>query len=764
MSVLQQNAAHDFLIRGEEYLAQHSDFKLVGRDEELNNLTAILARNNANNVLLVGAGGVGASAICLGLQQAKSKDDTPFDLITKRFFWLDTDGLFSSDDTNQINDSFKKTLKTLSRTPDSVLIIDDMKDFIEAARSNGTSNFINGLMHAVKQKHMQVIYETRDEDLARVLSAHSDMKEHYTLLDIREPSNGTLHDIVREAKKRLEKHHKISISEEAIDSAIDLTSNYRVQDMGLSRAQPERTLTLLDRALTTYKLEAHSKDPDVLALESKLATAENKLANKNLSDQAARNKLKSTCSTIKSDIQERTHEWDESQKKIRKLYEELRRGEEMLLKVETDLSAQYEKEAQDKDKAKENNSENENFIIPDLGQDSDEVTDLSDKIMKIKRLVEEKKDEFRDLRKEINDRLELCAEHVLNQFSEISGIPVTKLTQDECEKLKNLERNLGARVFGQDEAVTKLSDEILVAKAGLQSDNKPQASFLFLGPSGVGKTELAKALACELFDDESAVLRFDMSEYMHDHDVAKLIGAPPGYEGFEKGGILTNEMRKNPRRIILFDEVDKAHVDIFNIFLQILDDARLTDNRGLTYSFRDSIILMTSNTGSQHFLADQDFSVAKERAMEELSEKYRPEFLNRFNGRQNIVCFNTLDLKVIQMIAKREFKKLNNKLSNDGLSLSISDKDLGAMCKDHYDPVNGARGITGYIQVVIKSSLAKKKLFNPDVKGYITIEYDEKKKGVVIRPPKTDSPLQSFKDQNNDMDPDPRHAGDAHYD
>ncbi len=327
----------------------------------------------------------------------------------------------------------------------------------------------------------------------------------------------------------------------------------------------------------------------------------------------------------------------------------------------------------------------------------------------------------------------------MNEFSSISGIPVSKLTQDERAKLLNLDDNLGARVFGQDDAVSRLANQVRVARAGLQSPNRPQAAFMFLGPSGVGKTELAKALTAELFDDERALLRFDMSEYMEKHAVAKLIGAPPGYEGYEAGGILTNEMRRNPRRIILFDEIEKAHADIFNVFLQILDDARLTDNRGLTVSFRDAIILMTTNIGTAHFLSEEDFDIAKDLAMADLDAQYRPEFLARFNGKRNIVCFRTLSLDVIELIAARDIRRLDAmiKASAPDLSVEIAPPALAAMCRDHYRPVTGARGITGYIEGVIKPEIANTVLFDRQAAGSITIDYDDKAKTVVVHPPVT---------------------------
>ncbi len=733
-----QELNHDYLIRGSEYLVNFRGFELVGREDVLKKLTAILMRKNANSVLLVGAGGVGCSAICIGLQASKDKPDTPFDIVSKRFFWMDSDLLFASGEHSKINTGFNKTLRTLGRTPNAVLVMDDMRDFIDAARNNGCTNLINAIMHAIKKKQFQVIMEARDEDLQAVLSCHSDMKEGYTLLDINEPDETLLYQIIKTiARTRLNAHHKIKISDPAIETAIDVTSKYRVRDMGLSRAQPERTLTLLDRALTSYRLDAHAKDPRLDELNSRLEL---------INSQTADAEQKSEQQQLTSEIQKITDAWAARQTKIKDIYAELRDGEEAIRGLETDMEQQQQEEArllEQADDSEEQPAVKKGFVpfaarAAGAGFDSEEVTAIKKQIAKFQAEVDKNREKFDALTAEINDHLELSKEHVLEEFSNISGIPVSKLTQDERAKLLHLDENLNNRVFGQQEAVTKLANQVRVARAGLQSPNKPQAAFMFLGPSGVGKTELAKALTVELFDDERALLRFDMSEYMEKHAVAKLIGAPPGYEGYEAGGILTNEMRRNPRRIILFDEIEKAHPDIFNVFLQILDDARLTDNRGLTVSFRDAIILMTTNIGTTHFLSEDNFEVAKSLAMENLDDQYRPEFLARFNGKRNIVCFNTLGLAVIEKIAARDIGNLNLMVQATvpEISIEITPEALSAMCRDHYKPITGARGITGYIEGVIKPEIANTVLFNQQAKGSIVIEYDEAEQTVVLHPPK----------------------------
>lgn len=745
--------SRDYLIRGSDYLKLTPNFELVGREDIRKKLTAILMRKSANSVLLMGPGGVGCSAICRGLQKSKESPDSPFDVVSKRFFWLDSDGLFSSGDPNRINDSFEKTIKRLSRIQNTVLILDDMRDFIDAARNSGTTNLINRLMRGVRQKKFQVIMETRDEDLEIVLRCHSDMKESYTVLDIREPELEVLRLIVKAAADvQLRPHHKIKISQDAIDTAIEVTSKYRVHDLGLSRAQPERSITVLDRALTSYRLEAHAADPKLGPLRTQLGLIEAEMAETRDADADPAQTVsehESRKNQVLAEIERLEKDWSARQDSIKNLYHELRDGEEAIRSLEDDLDTQLLEEDRRKSEASEavensanNEVKNKNSFSSFAsraaagGYDSEAVTGIKTRMAKFQVEVDKNKEKFEKLTSSLNDQLELQKEHVLAEFSSISGIPVSKLTEDERAKLLHLDENLSRRVFGQTEAIKMLANQVRVAKAGLQSPNKPQAAFMFLGPSGVGKTELAKALTAELYD-ERALLRFDMSEYMEKHAVAKLIGAPPGYEGYEAGGILTNEMRRNPRRIILFDEIEKAHSDIFNVFLQILDDARLTDNRGLTVSFRDSVILMTTNIGTKHFLSVEDFEEAKAQALQDLDEQYRPEFLSRFNGKRNIVCFRPLDLPTIEKIAARDLNKLNQmvKESSPDINIEMADEALAAMCRDHYRPITGARGITGYIEGVIKPEIATTVLFNPESVGTILVEYNEETQSVIMHPP-----------------------------
>jgi ATP-dependent Clp protease ATP-binding subunit ClpB len=737
--------SHNFLIRGADYLESHRDFKLVGRDRELKLLARILMRSKANSVLLVGPGGVGCTALCLGLEASRKEPGTPFDIVNKRLFWLDTDGLFSSGDVATLNGNFEKVLRQLSRYPDTLLVIEDMRDFVDATRNNGCTHFINALMRAVDGNKFQAIYESRDSDLEIVLKCHSNMTEHYTMLDLAEPDPGSLRQIVRAAAKALERHHNLPVDDEAVDTAIELTTKYRVRESSLSRAQPERSLNLLDRALTAYREQAHTTPRGLAEKQAKLAEVVGALergekpaalAGKNTAAlESLRDDLAASVAAIEAG-------WKETQATLKKLHRNQTDGEEMVRSLEDQLERQRNRDAEARAATEQAESgkprEFKSFSMRAAagGYESEEVNRIRAEIDKVQAVIHKEKAAFTALTAKINEGLELAAEHVLAEFSRLSGIPASKLNQDERAKLLNLDETLASRVFGQDHVVNKLADAVRVARVGLKDPQKPQASFMFLGPSGVGKTELAKALAAALHDDERALLRFDMSEYMEKHAVAKLIGAPPGYEGYEAGGILTNAMRRNPYVVILFDEIEKAHQDVFNVFLQVLDDGRLTDNRGLTVSFSEAIIIMTTNIGQRHFLDTAlDFDDAAAETIKELDVHYRPEFLNRFNGRQNIVCFRSLGLPVIERIARREIDKLNERVRGQGrnLAISISDESLAALCKDQYVPANGARGIPGYFATHIHPAVANAILEAQSLTGTMEVLYDSAARKLSIR-------------------------------
>ena len=678
-----------FLISGREILAKNKDFKLVGRDNDLKRLSSVLMRNKAASVILVGPGGVGITALCMGLQAAKDDPNVAFDIVSKRIFWLRTDELFGQGNVEAITKGFNSVLAVLKQTPDSILVIEDTRDFIEACRNNGCSHFINSLNACLKAGDTQVILEAKDQDLDMVMSSHSDMRQCYTLIDLAEPVGNDLAEIVKNNAASLEKHHGIRIDSDAIDTAIDLTNKYRTRDASLSRAQPERSSNLLDRALATYRLDAHQRHPKVNLLLHNGVPADS------------------------AEIAALDADFAKTQTRIKELYRMQREGEIAVVNLEEQISVQKAAEAEATARGETVEEEPArrvsmfSNVAKAAGFESAKVRALREDVRKFQSVINETRAEFDVLTGEINDQLKLTKDIVLAEFSRLSGIPANKLNEDEREKLRNLEATLNARVFGQSAVIAKIANAIKVARIGRRNGSKPQASFLIMGPSGTGKTEVCKALAHALKDDEAALTRFDMSEYMEKHSVAKLIGAPAGYEGSERGGILTNAMRANPNRIILFDEIEKADPAVFDLFLQILSDGRLTDNHGRTVNFSDSMIIMTTNIGQSFFLNDSITDDESEKlANVELDEKYRPEFLNRFAGRQNIVCFHRLGLDSIEKIVRRELNDLNRAYRESGLDIVVSDASVKAFCADHYQPRNGARGLQGYVVSNIEPLIA----------------------------------------------------------
>lgn len=680
------------------------------REAELKKLSSILVRQKANSVLLVGAGGVGCTAICLGLQALKTDKNAPFDIVSKRIFWLDTDRLFSSGDSQQINASFQKVLSDLGRTPESVLIVEDTRDFMEAARNSGNAHFVNALTLAVKTDKTQVILEVRDEDLELVLKWHSDIRESYTLMDVQEPEGEHLVQIVQGGASNLARFHEIMITEEAVQTSIDLTTKYRVHNGGLSRAQPERAISLLDRALASYRLSAHQNTSE------------------------------------------------DVQKRLLSLHDIQITGEAAIRDFEDKIAAKLEEEKKRRDGGEdpehEPNRARKTFATMAAagGMDSPEIADYKRSIANIQKEVDTNRELFQQLTREANCNLKLDRQQVLTEFSRVSGISVNKLGEDDIAVLRRLESDLSTQIFGQDEVIRQVADGIKVAKVGRRNKNKPLASYMFLGPSGVGKTEVAKVLSRSLLGDERALTRFDMSEYMEKHAAAKLIGAPPGYEGFEAGGILTNAMRKNRNRILLFDEIEKAHDDVFNIFLQVLDEGRLTDNVGRTVSFDEAIIIMTTNTGQPHFLSTElSFETAKDRAIDDLNARYRSEFLNRFAGRQNIICFNRLGLESIEKIVRREVSDLDRAYSaGSGIGVCMDDVALASFCADHYDPSVGARGLPGYMQAHLEPALANFVLNQKEpVPSVCVVGYDTPSKRLKATFRKLPDPLVKALEQRN---------------
>ncbi|MWN31877.1 AAA domain-containing protein [Gilliamella sp. Pra-s65] len=695
------------LVRGREYLAQYPNFTLVGREHDLERISSILIRKSSNSLLLTGPAGVGVSMLTLGLQAIKSSPDTPFDLIVKKLFWLNCDALFSSGDSAKINNEFQSILKKLKQTPESVLIITDTANFLEGAHNTGNAHFINALNNADKSSNFQVILEVRDDKLSSVLKASTKMPELYTLYDVKEPVGDDLKAIVSVVAKDLSEHHKIQITEDAIDEAIHLTSKYR-DSLGLGGAQPQRAISLLDRALASYRQLTHKQHPKIVELMDKIAKSTNEVEQQDLQQQ----------------LEQWQKDWQELKSEINKTYQYQRDAETLRFQLQDEITQLQEEE--------DNSNNSQPTTIKTFAQftaggfDSPAVAKLKEKIRQIDTEIAQNNNQHQKLVMLANKDLRLNRQEVITEFSKVSGIPANKLDENEVENLINLEANLLSRIFGQDSIVKHVANSVKVAKVDELEESGPAMSYLFLGPSGVGKTEMAKALAKYVYGDEKSLVRFDMSEYMEKHAVAKLIGAPPGYEGFEAGGILTNSVRAKPVGIYLFDEIEKAHPDVFNIFLQILSDGRLTDNVGRTVDFSDIMIIMTSNIGQPYYL-DPNLTDEEARglATNELNNTYRSELLNRFNGRENILHFKRLPMEVIEQIICREINKLNQAYQHRGFTIEISDSSISAFCHDHYDLIRGARGLPGYIKTNIRPFIVNHILQNPNDKGIFSAVYNQ---------------------------------------
>lgn len=702
------------LIRGREYLAEFPDFKLVGREHDLERISSILIRKSSNSLLLSGPAGVGVSILPLGLQAAKESPDTPFDIIVKKLFWLNTDSLFSSGDSNKINDEFQRMLKKLTQTPESVLIIRDTFNFLEAAYNTGNAHFMNAINNADKSNDFQVILEVRDEHLSSVLKRNSVISETYTLYDVKEPVGAELSQIVGRVSEGLAAHHRINIDASAIEEAIHLTSKYR-DSLGLGGAQPKRSISLLDRALASYRQFTHKHHPKIAELNARIAATK---------DETQRMELQNQLNLWQTD-------WQNLKAEISKTYQYQREAETLRFKLQDELAALQEEE---KKNLYPESSAVKTFAQLTSGSfDSPEATRIKEKIRQVEKEIAANAEQHKKLVGLANKDLLLTRQEVITEFSKISGIPANKLDEDEVENLINLETNLLSRIYGQDDVVRHVANSIKVSKVDTMEESGPAVSYLFLGPSGVGKTEMAKALAQYVFGDEKSLVRFDMSEYMEKHAVAKLIGAPPGYEGFEAGGILTNSVRRKPVGIYLFDEIEKAHPDVFNIFLQILSDGRLTDNIGRTVDFSEIVIVMTSNIGQPYYLnpelSDEE---AKGLATDELNRTYRSELLNRFNGRENILHFKRLPLEVIERIIRREITKLNDSYRARGLEIEMKDSCIAEFCKDHYDLIRGARGLPGYIKTNIRPVIVNHILNHPNEKGKFCAVYNTERKNFEI--------------------------------
>jgi ATP-dependent Clp protease ATP-binding subunit ClpB len=574
------------------------------------------------------------------------------------------------------------------------------------------------------------------------------MLEFFVIKEVREPRPEFMDAIVAGICRTLESHHGVPTSPEARSAAIELTSRYHVKE--LDRAQPTRAKLLIESAITNYRRAVHSRPQALRDLEQRLENVVAALAGARPAPElegSTRDVLEGRRRTLEADREQLLKQWEAFQLELRNVYRDQRAAEIKVFELENEIEAERERIAEEAKrraeeagaKALQGESGEERARarfrsrLAGSGLESETVAQLEGKKREWQALLEKNRSRYQSMTAQLNRDLLLGADHVYEEFSKLSGIDVRRLKEDEATKLLELDATLASRVFGQPEPVAEVARAVRRGRTGLKKQNKPIGSFIFLGPTGVGKTELAKALAAALFGDDSTLRVYDMSEYQEKHAVSALIGAPPGYEGYEYGGVLTNNMRKHPRCVNVFDEIEKAHKDIFDLFLQIVDEGRLTDRRGLVASFADSVNILTSNIGQPYFLDESlSFEEAKERALADLWDPrkggYRAEFLARFTG---IFCFNRLSLSTIETIAAKGLATLNDWIEQPDLRVEMEPRDLAAMCKDHYDPARGARSILiGWVENKIASEVAEVILRNPQQRGAIRVGYDSEAKEI----------------------------------
>ena len=654
---------------------------VIGRDEEIRRVIRILSRRTKNNPVLIGEPGVGKTAIVEGLAERIVRGDVPEGLKDKIVFSLDMGSLIAG---AKYRGEFEERLKAVLKEVQSsegriILFIDEIHTIVGAGKTDGAMDAGNLIKPMLARGELNCIGATTFDEYRQYIEKDKALERRFQPVIAEEPSVSDTVSILRGLKERFEIHHGIRIHDSAIVAAAKLSDRY-IQD----RFLPDKAIDLIDEAGAMIRSEIDSLPTELDMVRRKLFTLETErealLKESDEKSKLRLEKLGKEIAELKSKNDEMTAKYEKEKGQIL----EIRNLKSQLDDAKGNVE-KYEREY-DFNKA----AEVKYGIIPKL---EEQIKEHEIKI------------------KESYDNALLKEEVTENEISQIvakcTGIPVTKLVEGEREKLLKLEDELHKRVIGQDEAVTAVSNAVIRARAGLKDENKPIGSFIFLGPTGVGKTELAKTLANNLFDSEDNIIRIDMSEYMEKHAVSRLIGPPPGYVGYEEGGQLTEAVRRHPYSVILFDEIEKAHEDVFNIFLQILDDGRLTDNKGKTVDFKNTLIIMTSNIGSSYLLeaGENIGDEAKNLVMNEMKRRFKPEFLNRVD---DIITFKPLDKEGIKQIIDIFMQSLRKRLQDKNINIEVTDRAKEIMVKEGYDPIYGARPLKRYISNTLETILAKK--------------------------------------------------------
>jgi len=634
---------------------------VIGRDTEIRDVIRILSRKTKNNPVLIGEPGVGKTAIVEGLAQRINRGDVPEGLKDRTVFSLDMTALMAGAMyRGQFEERLKAVLKKVKESEGKIILfIDEIHTIVGAGKTEGSSDAGNMLKPLLARGELHCVGATTLDEYRKYMEKDAALERRFQPVMVNPPSEEDAISILRGIKDRFEKYHNVHIRDEALVNAVVLSSRY-IQD----RFLPDKAIDLLDEACARIRTEMDSCPQELDEISRHVRRLEiEEIALKKERDEASKKRLEELQGELK-DLKAKADRMNAQWKKEKAALEEVRRVRQEL----DDARHSFEIAINRGDNATA--SRYKYGVIPELEKKLKAHEDNS------------AKDDTEALLRE-----EVTADEIAQVVSRWSGIPVAKLVEGERDKLMRLGATLHERVIGQDRAVDAVADAVLRSRAGIKNRNRPVGAFLFLGPTGVGKTELAKALAQELFDDENAMVRLDMSEYMEKFAVSRLVGAPPGYVGFEDGGQLTEAVRRRQFSVVLLDEIEKAHPDVFNLLLQVLDDGRLTDSHGRTVSFKNTVVIMTSNAPRS-----------------ELANIFRPEFLNRLD---EILEFDPLDEGQIREIVKLQLKDFSKRLADQELSLDVDDKALAVLAKDGYDPAFGARPVKRAIQRNLENPIAK---------------------------------------------------------
>ena len=662
---------------------------VIGRDEEIRRVLQILSRRTKNNPILIGEPGTGKTAIVEGLAQRILRGDVPENLKNKQLFSLDMGALVAGAKyKGEFEERLKSVINEVTKSDGNIILfIDEIHTLVGAGKGEGAMDAANILKPALARGELRSIGATTLDEYQKYFEKDKALERRFQTVMVDEPDTASSISILRGLKERYENHHQVRIKDEAIIAAVELSNRYITE-----RFLPDKAIDLMDEAAAKLRMERDSLPEELDEIERRLKQLE---------------------------IEREAIKREKDEAKLAILNKEI----EELREQEKSYKAKWQSEKELVNKIQQNKQEIEQlkFEADKAEREGDYGKVAEIRYGKLKALEDEINHIQEDLKHQQGDsamiKEEVTAEDIADVVSRWTGIPVNKMMQSEREKLLFLEDELHKRVIGQDEAIQAVADAVRRSRAGLQDPKRPIGSFIFLGTTGVGKTELAKALAEYLFDDETLMTRIDMSEYQEKHTVSRLIGAPPGYVGYDEGGQLTEAVRRKPYSVVLFDEIEKAHPDVFNVLLQVLDDGRLTDNKGRTVNFKNTIIIMTSNLGSAYIqsqfekLTDDNHELlveeTKNEVMNMLKKTIRPEFLNRID---ETIMFLPLNKPQIEQIVRLQIKGIQRMLEDNGVNLHLSDMAIDYLATAGYDPEFGARPVKRAIQRYLLNDLSKKLL------------------------------------------------------